>query len=88
MFVDNIRSFFQLLMGKIPEPHLENPVFLDHEGSQKPFAPHYEQFIKPEIDRFEHQRIATLKSFWSKIFWGFMPAGRCCDHGNCVLGFP
>jgi hypothetical protein len=63
-----IPAFFSLLMGRVPKPHLENPVFLDPEGSQKPFAPHYEQFIKPEIDTFEHQRIATLKSFGQRSF--------------------
>ena len=63
-----IKSLFSLMMGNIPKPHLENPVFQDPEGSQKPFGPHYEQFIKPEIHRFEHQRIATLKSFGQRSF--------------------
>jgi hypothetical protein len=66
--LSTIKSLFSLMMGNIPKPHLENPVFQDPEGSQKPFAPHYEQFIKPEIDRFEHQRIATLKSFGQRSF--------------------
>jgi hypothetical protein len=66
--LSTIKSLFSLMMGHIPKPHLENPVFQDPEGSQKPFAPHYEQFIKPEIDRFEHQRIATLKSFGQRCF--------------------
>jgi len=66
--LSTLKSLFSLMMGHIPKPHLENPVFQDPEGSQKPFAPHYEQFIKPEIDRFEHQRIATLKSFGQRCF--------------------
>ena len=66
--LSTIKSLFSLMMGNIPKPHLENPVFQDPEGSQKPFAPHYEQFIKPEIDTFEHQRIATLKSFGQRSF--------------------
>ena len=41
---------------------LENIVFRDPEGSEKPFAPHYERFIKPEIQAFENKRIATLKT--------------------------
>ena len=66
--LSTIKSLFSLMMGNIPKPHLENPVFQDPEGSQKPFAPHYEQFIKPEIHTFEHQRIATLKSFGQRCF--------------------
>jgi hypothetical protein len=68
MFVDTICASFQLLMGKIPEPHLENSGFLDPEGSKKPFAPHYERFIKPEIHAFEHKRIAALKTVRQRVF--------------------
>ena len=66
--LSTIISLFSLMMGNIPKPHLENSVFQDPEGLQKPFAPHYEQFIKPEIHKFEHQRIATLKSFGQRYF--------------------
>jgi hypothetical protein len=67
----DIPAFFSLLMGRIPEPHLENP-----EGSEKPFAPHYERFIKPEIQAFEHKRIATLKSFSQRcsVAWRLLGA--------------
>jgi hypothetical protein len=41
---------------------LENIVFRDPEGSEKPFAPHYERFIKPELQAFENKRIATVKT--------------------------
>lgn len=66
--LSTIISLFSLMMGNIPKPHLENSVFQDPRGAKKPFAPHYEQFIKPEIHKFEHQRIATLKSFGQRYF--------------------
>jgi hypothetical protein len=68
-------------MGRIPEPHLENPVFQDPEGSEKPFAPHYERFIKPEIQAFEHKRIATLKSFSQRFSGGWRLLGAVVIMG-------
>jgi hypothetical protein len=77
----DIPAFFSLLMGRIPEPHLENPVFQDPEGSEKPFAPHYERFIKPEIQAFEHKRIATLKSFSQRFSGGWRLLGAVVIMG-------
>ena len=67
MFPPNDRTKITELGPKNPVI-LENIVFRDPEGSEKPFAPHYERFIKPEIQAFEHKRIAALKTSRQRVF--------------------
>jgi hypothetical protein len=76
-----LKTFGALVMGRVPEPYTENAVFQDHEGAKKSFAPHYEHFIKPEIQEFERRRIATLKSLSQRAFFSL-----CLIVAGVVMG--
>ncbi len=61
--VGNVGNFFNLLLGQGLYPY-EGPVsFTDPKGAEKPFAPHYNEHIRPLVGQYENRRIEALKEF-------------------------
>ncbi len=59
-FSDTLRQYKELLRGGAPLPYQGEVAFRDIEGAEKPFAPHYEQHIKPLVQEFEERRVGAL----------------------------
>jgi hypothetical protein len=57
----SIGGFISLLAGQNLVPIDVEVSFDDPEDAEKPFAPHYEQYIRPHIQRFEEKRIEALQ---------------------------
>jgi len=60
-------DYISLLKGEGLTPHQGAIAFKDPDGAQKPFAPHYDQHIRPLVQRFEESRIEALEKVrtWS-----------------------
>ena len=54
-------DFISLLAGRNLVPVDVEVSFEDPEGTEKPFTPHYEQYIRPHIQGFEKKRIEVLE---------------------------
>jgi len=60
-------DYISLLKGEGLSPHQGAIAFKDPDGAQKPFAPHYDQHIRPLVQGFEESRIEALEKVrtWS-----------------------
>ncbi len=58
----SVGGFISLLAGQNLVPIDVEVSFDDPEGAEKPFAPHYEQYIRPNIQVFEEKRIKALQT--------------------------
>ena len=60
-------DYISLLKGEGLTPHQGAIAFKDPDGAQKPFAPHYDQHIRPLVQGFEESRIEALEKVrtWS-----------------------
>ncbi len=65
--VDTV-GVFGLLAGKGLKPYDGAVNFIEPEGLLQPFAPHYENFIRPKINEFESLRIKALIEFRRNLF--------------------
>ena len=57
-----LRDFVSLLKGENLVPADVDASFEDPEGADKPFAPHYDQHVRPHVQVFEQKRIEALKA--------------------------
>ena len=60
-------DIWELMTRGLPKPFIAKPVFEDTHNNAKPFAPHYEQYMKPLIEKFEYRRIETLRRLRRRI---------------------
>ncbi|MGE0755267.1 MAG: DUF3137 domain-containing protein [Alphaproteobacteria bacterium] len=62
-------GFLALLKGQKLDPFSGEVSFIDPEGAVKPFAPHYEEYIRPHVKGFEDKRIAALRRLRKNILY-------------------
>lgn len=65
--IDSV-GVFGLLAGKGLTPYDGTVEFIEPEGLDQPFGPHYEKMIRPKISEFENRRISALISFRKNLF--------------------
>lgn len=70
-----VGGLIALLEGKGLAPFDGEVSFNDPPAAEKPFAPHYEQYIRPHVREFEQQRIEALHKLRGNLMIGLPIAG-------------
>ena len=65
-FSGSAKGLCSLLFKGVPESDISNVSFNDPEDSEQPFAPYYDEQIKPSVLGFEIKRLESLKKVRSR----------------------